>query len=103
MVVEVITGSMAPTLRPGQSVPVRRGTPAVGDVVLLDTPGAPTLHRLVAKVGARWVHAGDMLGAGAGWCRERDILAIAALPRRTPGLLAQARWAWRALRRMITT
>ena len=101
VVVKVVTGSMSPTLRPGESVPVRRGIPALGDVVLLDTAGAPTLHRLVARLGPRWVHAGDLAGAGAGWCRDRDILGIAALPRRAPGLIAQTHWAWRALRRMI--
>jgi hypothetical protein len=83
--VRVATGSMAPTLRAGQSVIVRAGEPEVGDVVLIEHAGAVTLHRLVARVGSRFVHAGDAEGVGAGLCAARDIVGIAELPKKPVG------------------
>jgi hypothetical protein len=89
--VRVATGSMAPTLRAGEAVLVRAGTPAEGDVVLLRAAGALTLHRLVARLGPRWVHAGDAPGVQAGLCRPGDVLGVADLPRR-PSPLPRRAW-----------
>ncbi|HUS63371.1 MAG TPA: S24/S26 family peptidase [Kofleriaceae bacterium] len=89
--VRVATGSMAPTLCAGETVLVRAAPPSVGDVVLLHAAGALTLHRLVARVGARWVHAGDAPGVQAGLCRSGDVLGVADLPRR-PSPLVRRGW-----------
>lgn len=92
--------SMWPTVARGASVLVRRGRPAVGDVVLLRGDGTLILHRLVARVAllgyGRWVHAGDHPEAAPGLCRPGEVLGIADLPRRhtsppgTARLVAQA-------------
>ncbi len=88
--VRVLTGSMAPTVLAGATVTARAGKPALGDVVLVRSPDGFTLHRLIARLGPRWVHAGDAPGSGAGLCRARDVLAVAELPRRVPGRRARA-------------
>lgn len=93
--ITVAGGSMAPTLALGQRVLVRRGQPAVGDVVLLRGRDAPILHRLVARIDLpafhRFVHRGDAVGARAGLCRHQDVLAIADLSRRVPDPAATGR------------
>jgi hypothetical protein len=82
--VRVATGSMAPTVRAGDSVTARSGAARAGDVVLVRSREGFTLHRLVARLGPRWVHAGDAHGSGAGLCRPDDVLAVADLPPRLP-------------------
>jgi len=92
--VTVATGSMAPTLNAGESVTVRRASAQAGDVALIVGPAGLTLHRLIARLpgpARRWVHAGDAAGAGAGLCRAEEIVAIAELPRRLPGVARRAR------------
>ncbi len=97
VLVTVSTGSMAPTLRPGDSVLVRgpASSPSAGDVALLASGKLLTLHRLIGRVGlgryARWVHAGDAPGAAAGLCRPEELLALAELPRELPATPARAR------------
>jgi hypothetical protein len=96
VLVTVATGSMAPTLRPGDSVLVRApAKPHAGDVALLASGKLLTLHRLVGRIGcghrARWVHAGDAPGSAAGLCRDDELLAIADLARAIPMLPARAR------------
>lgn len=80
--VRVETGSMAPTVSAGDSVLVRARRGVAGEVVLIRTPGAPTLHRLVGRAAGRWVHAGDAPEAWPGLCRDQDILGVADLPAR---------------------
>jgi hypothetical protein len=107
VLVTVSTGSMAPTLRPGDSVLVR--APVVhacaGDVALLASGKLLTLHRLIGRVGAgsraRWVHAGDAPGAAAGLCRDDELLAIAELARQRPALPSRARLSAIAIARAL--
>jgi hypothetical protein len=80
--VRVMGDSMAPTLEPGADVRVVRRRPLPGEVVLLRSPDGFTLHRLVAILGPRWVHAGDAPGASGGLCRPGDVVAVAELPTR---------------------
>ena len=89
--VRVAGGSMSPTVELGASVRVMRRAPRVGDVVLLASPGGYTLHRLVARLGPRFVHAGDAPRSEGGLCRAGDVLAVAELPSRTPPLALRAR------------
>jgi hypothetical protein len=78
-------GCMAPTLRHGQTVLVRRpDEPRPGDVALLDAGGAPEIHRLLdrVRVGRRtwYVHAGDA-SVACGVAGEADILGVVAVSR----------------------
>jgi hypothetical protein len=86
--------SMEPTLRAGDRVRVRSGTPIrAGDVVLLenaDGDGA-VLHRVLALLpGTPWfLHGGDAgRHGGAGLARRDRIIGRALLPRRRPPLAA---------------
>jgi hypothetical protein len=99
VLVRVATASMRPTLEPGARVLVRRGEPRVGDVVLVRGAGELTLHRLIARLGARAVHAGDADGAGGGLCRLADVIGVAELPRQVPGVRLRARLVAGALAR----
>lgn len=86
VVVRVGSSSMQPTLVLGESVVVERRAPRVGEVALLATPGQPTLHRLIARVGRRWVHAGDARAARPGMALDEEVLGVADLPARVPPL-----------------
>jgi hypothetical protein len=101
--VRVVTTSMVPTLRPGDTVLVRAAAPVLGDVVLLDTPGGPTLHRLVARFGLcgrlRWVHAGDAPQADGGLAAPDTVLGVAELDRSLPPLSRRVRLIGSALAR----
>jgi hypothetical protein len=100
--VRVAGGSMAPTLPLGAEVLARAGAPRVGDVVLLATAGEPIVHRLVARLGPLFVHAGDAPGGGAGLCRARDVLGVVdEVARRVPPPGARARSVARALARAL--
>jgi hypothetical protein len=94
--VVVETGSMAPTLAPGDAVLVERRPPRLGDVVLIDTHPGPTLHRLVARLPGRWVHAGDA-SSEVGLARDQDVIGVADTPSRPPGLAKQISSLWAAL------
>jgi hypothetical protein len=99
VVVRVGSSSMQPTLVLGESVTVERRAPSAGEVALLDTPGVPTLHRLIARVGRRWVHAGDARHAEAGLAFDEQILGVAELPAELPPLGRRLRLIGSALMR----
>jgi len=100
--VRVAGASMAPTLALGAEVLARAGRPRVGDVVLLETPGEPIVHRLVARLGPLFVHAGDAPGAGVGLCRAGDVLGVVGeVGRRVPPRATQAIALGRALARAV--
>jgi hypothetical protein len=78
-------GCMAPTLREGDRVTVRRASPPRrGDVALLNCSGWLEIHRLVDRIEMgprRWfVHKGDASEI-AGLAGPADILGIVDLPR----------------------
>src|SRR5688572_7652860 len=83
--VRVGSASMSPTAAVGERVTVRPGRGRIGDVVLLRAPGCFVLHRLVARLPGRLVHAGDAPGSRAGLCRPGDVLGVADLPHRAVG------------------
>jgi hypothetical protein len=93
--VRVSTGSMAPTLAPGDEVRVEplAGPSAIriGAVVLVDEPavGELILHRLIARLPVvaptRYVHRGDAPNAVPYLCRAEQIIGVAAVPARRVG------------------
>lgn len=89
MRVRVATGSMAPTVGIGDEVTVWALPARVGDVALLRTGDAFTLHRLVARAWGRWVHKGDAPGAWPGLAGDADVVGVAELARRPPPWRAQ--------------
>ncbi len=68
---------MGSTVTFGQSVVVKSLTPQVGDVVLFASNQEPILHRLVARVGTYFLHAGDGSVSSASLARERDVIGVA--------------------------
>lgn len=83
--VRVDGGCMAPTLREGDRVTVRRAhQPRRGDVALLSASGWLEIHRLVDRIEMgprRWfVHLGDA-STVAGLAGPADILGIVDVPR----------------------
>lgn len=95
--VRVDGGCMEPLLPRGRRVTVLAARAfREGDVALIDARGTLLLHRLVGRVGRRFLHRGDSpspLGvAGPG-----DLLGVVAgVPRRVPGPRTRAvTLAWR--------
>lgn len=85
--VRVEGGCMSPALRPGEAALVhRRRRPRVGDVVLIDVQGLPETHRLIGRLGSRFLHAGDA-SAEAGLASEAQVLGLVETPPRPV-------WAW---------
>jgi hypothetical protein len=100
--VRVAGGSMEPTLPREAAVLARAGRPRVGDVVLLETHGELVVHRLVARLGPLFVHAGDAPGSAAGLCRARDLLGVVDDVRRvSPSRIARVGHVGRALARAL--
>jgi HEAT repeats/Peptidase S24-like len=97
----VAGGSMSPTVAEGGEVMVRRGRASLGDVVVLRARGELIVHRLVARLGPRWVHKGDREGALPGLCRDDEVLGLAELPREPPSPSRRLRWALMALSRAL--
>lgn len=89
-------GCMAPTLRFGDRVTVRRGPPPRrGDVVLLSASGGLEIHRLVDRIEIGpdlwFLHQGDDASL-PGVAGRNDILGTVELPRRPrPAPLAHFR------------
>jgi hypothetical protein len=97
----VAGGSMTPTVAEGGEVMVRRGRASLGDVVVLRARDELIVHRLVARLGPRWVHKGDCEGALPGLCRDDEVLGLAELPRARPSPARRLRWMLMALSRAL--
>lgn len=84
--------SMAPTVRRGDQVRVRRGPIEPGDVFLFETStGTLELHRLIAVLPrGRLVHRGDA-GGRFGFTSRAKVIGRAEVPRRAPTRLELAR------------
>lgn len=82
----VVGASMAPTLRGGQLVLVRRGAWRVGDIVLLEHDGLEKVKRVVKTDGARVYVAGDNAGQSTdsrhfGWLPRASVRGRLVWPR----------------------
>ncbi len=77
--VEVISGSMSPTIPPGSRVSVEQTTPQTGDVALIWGEKIPQVHRVLGESGNWVIHAGDG-SPTAGIAAKSDIVGRVHVP-----------------------
>ena len=96
--------SMEPVIARGARVRIRAAAPRRGAVAAFVTrDGVLELHRLIARApGGWWAHLGDNQAApDVGLVHAAQIVGIADVPVRRPGLVATARAALRFARAAI--